>query len=50
MALGLVLLGHTRAVVMGLRNGDRVDDAVLRRVQAQLDAAGIRLGPVPDPA
>ncbi|WP_129337677.1 Na+/H+ antiporter [Cellulomonas endophytica] len=42
-ALRLAVLGHKRAAVVALRDDRRIDDIVLRQVQAQLDAEEVRL-------
>ncbi|MFD9650919.1 Na+/H+ antiporter [Streptomyces mirabilis] len=47
-ALRLALLEHKRSAVIGLRDARRVDDAVLQRVQAQLDVEEVRLAPAAD--
>ncbi|MFE5243872.1 MULTISPECIES: hypothetical protein [unclassified Streptomyces] len=41
--LRLALLEHKRSAVIGLRDQHRIDDAVLLRVQEQLDAEEVRL-------
>ena len=38
--LRLALLGNKRATVLRLRNEHRIDDAVLRQIQARLDCRG----------
>jgi monovalent cation/hydrogen antiporter len=43
IALRLALLAHKRAAVVRLRDERRIDDAVLRQVQAQLDIEEMRL-------
>ncbi|MEU9786768.1 cation:proton antiporter [Streptomyces phaeochromogenes] len=48
-ALRLALLEHKRSAVIGLRDSRRIDDAVLQRVQAQLDVEEVRLAPAADP-
>ncbi|MDX2948218.1 MULTISPECIES: hypothetical protein [Streptomyces] len=48
-ALRLALLEHKRSAVIGLRDARRIDDAVLQRVQAQLDMEEVRLAPAVDP-
>lgn len=42
-ALRLAVLAHKRAAVVRLRDEQRIDDIVLREVQAQLDAEEVRL-------
>jgi monovalent cation/hydrogen antiporter len=42
-ALRLAVLAHKRAAVVRLRDRQRIDDIVLREVQAQLDAEEVRL-------
>jgi CPA1 family monovalent cation:H+ antiporter len=42
-ALRLALLTHKRATVVRLRDRQRIDDEVLRRIQAQLDLEEVRL-------
>ena len=42
-ALRLALLAHKRATVIALRDERRIDDAVLRQVQARLDIEELRL-------
>ncbi|MGW2560864.1 hypothetical protein ACWCXB_16785 [Streptomyces sp. NPDC001514] len=42
-ALRLALLACKRATVVGLRDERRIDDTVLRQVQAQLDIEEVRL-------
>ncbi|RHA43108.1 Na+/H+ antiporter [Cellulomonas rhizosphaerae] len=42
-ALRLALLGHKRAAVVRLRDERRIDDIVLRQVQARLDIEELRL-------
>jgi hypothetical protein len=44
--LRLALLEHKRSAVIALRDGHRIDDAVLLRVQEQLDAEEVRLAQV----
>ncbi|MEU1183621.1 Na+/H+ antiporter [Streptomyces sp. NPDC005820] len=46
--LRLALLEHKRCAVTGLRDARRIDDAVLQRVQAQLDVEEVRLTPAAD--
>lgn len=41
--LRLALIGHKRATVVRLRDERTIDDTVLRRIQAQLDAEELRL-------
>lgn len=48
-ALRLALLEHKRSAVISLRDHHLIDDAVLLRVQAQLDAEEVRLIPATDP-
>ncbi|TDU05924.1 sodium/proton antiporter (CPA1 family) [Streptomyces sp. 846.5] len=43
VTLGLALIAHRRATVVRLRNERRIDDTVLRRLQATLDAEQVRL-------
>ncbi|MEU5099606.1 Na+/H+ antiporter [Streptomyces sp. NPDC020996] len=45
-SLRLALLEHKRSAVIALRDGHRIDDAVLLRVQEQLDAEEVRLAQV----
>lgn len=42
-ALRLAVIAHKRATVIGLRDEGRIDDTVLRQVQARLDAEEVRL-------
>lgn len=42
-ALRLALLAHKRATVLRLRDAQRIDDEVLRLIQAQLDLEEVRL-------
>ncbi|MEE1799366.1 Na+/H+ antiporter [Streptomyces sp. JV176] len=48
-ALRLALLEHKRSAVIGLRDRHRIDDAVLLRVQGQLDAEEARLAQIMAP-
>jgi hypothetical protein len=41
------LLERKRAAVLRLRDQQRIDDAVLRQIQARLDVEEIRLRPEP---
>ncbi|SDC87304.1 monovalent cation:H+ antiporter, CPA1 family [Geodermatophilus telluris] len=45
-ALRLAVLAHKRATVLRLRDERRIDDTVLRQVQARLDIEEVRLGRV----
>ncbi|MFD4553921.1 hypothetical protein ACFWP5_06265 [Streptomyces sp. NPDC058469] len=40
---------RTRSAAIGLRDARRIDDAVLQRVQAQLDVEEVGLAPAADP-
>ncbi|MGW1781868.1 hypothetical protein ACWCQQ_22375 [Streptomyces sp. NPDC002143] len=42
-ALRLALAAHKRATVVRLRDDNRIDDGVLRQVQARLDNEEVRL-------
>ena len=44
-ALRLALIAHKRAVVVRLRDERRIDDTVLRQIQARLDIEEVRLTP-----
>lgn len=45
--LRLAIVAHKRETVVRLRDERVIDDAVLRRIQAQLDAEEVRLAPPP---